>query len=71
MECVTFHATELLGQDERLFRTEPCRSPIPTSRQRSLRHGFSYAVQVATALSMRFVIYSLSILLGVVYYLDE
>ena len=22
MECVTFHATELLGQDERLFLTE-------------------------------------------------
>ena len=29
MECVTFHATELLGQDERLFLTEPCCSPTP------------------------------------------
>ena len=27
MECVTFHATELFGQNERLFLTEPCRSP--------------------------------------------
>ena len=31
MECVTFHATKLFGQNERLFLTEPCRSPIPTS----------------------------------------
>ena len=30
-----FHAAELLGQDERLFLTEPCRSPIPTSLARS------------------------------------
>ena len=37
-----FHATELLGQDGRLFLTELCRSPTPTSRQRILRHGFSY-----------------------------
>ena len=36
-----FHATEVFGQDERLFLTEPCRSPTPTSRQRILRHGFS------------------------------
>ena len=26
MECVMFHATELYGQNDRLFRTEPCRS---------------------------------------------
>ena len=25
-----FHAAELFGQKERLFLTEPCRSPIPT-----------------------------------------
>ena len=31
MECVMFHATELLGQDGRLFLTEPCRPQIPTS----------------------------------------
>ena len=36
-----FHATELLGQDERLFLTEPCPSPILTSLARILRHGFS------------------------------
>ena len=29
MECVTFHATKLFGHNERLFLTEPCRSPIP------------------------------------------
>ena len=69
MGCVTVHASELFGQNERLFLTELCRSPIPTPRQRSLRHGFRSAGP--TALSMRFVIYSLSILLGVVYYLDE
>ena len=27
MECVTFHATELFGQNERLFRTESPRFP--------------------------------------------
>ena len=32
MECVTFHATKLFGHNERLFLTEPCRSPTPTSR---------------------------------------
>ena len=69
MECVTFHATKLFDHNERLFLTEPCRSPTPTSRHRILRHGFRSAGP--TALSMRFVIYSLSILLGVVYYLDE
>ena len=37
-----FHATKLLGQDERFFLTEPCRSPVPTSPQRILLHGFSY-----------------------------
>ena len=26
-----FHATKLFGQNGRLFLTEPCRSPIPTS----------------------------------------
>ena len=26
MKCVTFDATELFGQNDRLFRTEPCRS---------------------------------------------
>ena len=31
MEYVTFHATELFGQNERLFLTEPCWSPTPTS----------------------------------------
>ena len=31
MECVMFHATELFGQNGRLFLTEPCRFPIPTS----------------------------------------
>ena len=50
MECVTFHATKLFGQNERLFLTEPCRSPTPMSRQRILRHGFSYYLnQVRTA----------------------
>ena len=36
-----FHATELFDHNERLCLTEPCRSPIPTSCQRILRHGFS------------------------------
>ena len=33
MESVTFHATKLFGHNVRLFLTEPCRSPTPTSRQ--------------------------------------
>ncbi len=37
-------STELFGQNERLFLTDPCRFPTPTSRQRILRHGFSYYV---------------------------
>ena len=31
MEFVTLHATELFDHNERLFLTEPCRSPVPTS----------------------------------------
>ena len=31
MECVMFHAAELFGQNGRLFLTESCRSPTPTS----------------------------------------
>ena len=31
MECITSHATKLFYQNERLFLTEPCRSPTPTS----------------------------------------
>ena len=31
MECVTFQATKLFDYNERLFLTEPCRSPTPTS----------------------------------------
>ena len=49
MGCVTVHATELLCHNERLFLTEPCRSPIrrlsppsdsrcPLSRNRPTRH---------------------------------
>ena len=39
MECVTFHATKLFGQNERLFLTEPCRSSTPTSRPRLIRNA--------------------------------
>ena len=31
MGCVTVHASELFGQNERLFLTESCGSPTPTS----------------------------------------
>ena len=31
MECIVFHAAELFGQNARFSRTEPCRSPTPTS----------------------------------------
>ena len=31
LERVVFHATELFGQNARLFLTAPCRSPTPTS----------------------------------------
>ena len=31
MECVMFHATELYGQNDRLFRTVPVRSPTSTA----------------------------------------
>ena len=32
-----FHATKLFGRNERLFLTELCRSPTPTSRPRLIR----------------------------------
>ena len=32
MECVMFHATELYGQNDRLFRTVPVRSPTRPPR---------------------------------------
>ena len=34
MERVVFHAAEVFGQNARLFLTESCRPPIPTSPAR-------------------------------------